>query len=125
MTVRWLASIQAVGWQRVSLPARTGLDAPSTPRQTLSMNTWLLQRLVQAMFVILAVTIIVFLGVHLIGNPADILIPPGADQAETGTFHRRLGTGPAASGGNTWFSFNRRCMAAWAKASSTPNQPCG
>ncbi len=46
------------------------------------MNTWLLQRLVQAMFVILAVTIIVFLGVHLIGNPADILIPPGADQAE-------------------------------------------
>jgi peptide/nickel transport system permease protein len=43
---------------------------------------WLIRRLIQAAFVIFAVTIIVFLGVHLIGNPVDILIPPGADQAE-------------------------------------------
>ncbi len=46
------------------------------------MIAWLIRRLIQAAFVILAVTIIVFLGVHLIGNPVDILIPPGADQAE-------------------------------------------
>lgn len=46
------------------------------------MITWLVRRLIQAAFVVFAVTIIVFLGVHLIGNPVDILIPPGADQAE-------------------------------------------
>ena len=30
----------------------------------------------------LAMTIIVFIGVHVIGNPMDILISPEADQAE-------------------------------------------
>jgi peptide/nickel transport system permease protein len=46
------------------------------------MTTWLLRRLIQAMFVVLVMTVIVFLGVHVIGNPVDILISPQADQAE-------------------------------------------
>jgi peptide/nickel transport system permease protein len=46
------------------------------------MFTWILRRLFQACFVVLAMTIIVFLGVHVIGNPVDILISPEADQAE-------------------------------------------
>jgi peptide/nickel transport system permease protein len=44
--------------------------------------TWLIRRLIQAGFVVLAMTLIVFLGVHVIGNPVDILISPEADQAE-------------------------------------------
>lgn len=46
------------------------------------MATWLARRFVQAMFVVLAMTVIVFVGVNVIGNPIDILISPEADQAE-------------------------------------------
>ncbi|MGI4953066.1 MAG: ABC transporter permease [Janthinobacterium lividum] len=46
------------------------------------MATWLLRRLVQAVFVVLAMTVIVFIGVNVIGNPIDILISPEADAAE-------------------------------------------
>lgn len=46
------------------------------------MTTWLLRRLIQAMFVVLAMTVIVFVGVNVIGDPVEILISPNADQAE-------------------------------------------
>ena len=46
------------------------------------MPAYLLRRLIQALFVVLAMTVIVFLGVNVIGNPVDILISPQADQAE-------------------------------------------
>jgi peptide/nickel transport system permease protein len=46
------------------------------------MTTWLIRRLIQALFVLLAMSVIVFIGVHVIGNPVDILISPEADQAE-------------------------------------------
>ncbi|HEX3347171.1 MAG TPA: ABC transporter permease [Acetobacteraceae bacterium] len=46
------------------------------------MIRWLLRRLVQAAFIVLAMTVIVFVGLHVIGNPVDILISPEADQAE-------------------------------------------
>jgi peptide/nickel transport system permease protein len=46
------------------------------------MITWLLRRLLQAVLVVLAMTIIVFIGVNVIGDPVEILISPDADQAE-------------------------------------------
>jgi peptide/nickel transport system permease protein len=46
------------------------------------VTTWLLRRLVQAVFVVLAMTVIVFVGVDVIGNPIDILISPDATAAE-------------------------------------------
>jgi peptide/nickel transport system permease protein len=46
------------------------------------VTTWLLRRLVQAAFVVLAMTVIVFVGVDVIGNPIDILISPDATAAE-------------------------------------------
>ena len=46
------------------------------------MATWLLRRMIQAVFVVLAMTVIVFIGVNVIGNPIDILISPEADAAE-------------------------------------------
>jgi peptide/nickel transport system permease protein len=46
------------------------------------MIAWIARRLFQACFVVLAMTAIVFVGVHVIGNPVDILISPEADQAE-------------------------------------------
>jgi peptide/nickel transport system permease protein len=55
------------------------------------MVTWLIRRLIQAAFVVLAMTVIVFIGVHVIGNPVDILISPEADQAERARIISSLG----------------------------------
>jgi peptide/nickel transport system permease protein len=46
------------------------------------MVTWLLRRIFQALLVVLAMTVIVFIGVNVIGDPVEILISPDADQAE-------------------------------------------
>ena len=43
---------------------------------------WLVRRLLQSLFVILAMTIIVFIGVSVIGDPVETLIAPDADQIE-------------------------------------------
>lgn len=45
------------------------------------MAGFVLQRLAQAVIVVFAMSIIVFVGVYAIGNPIDVLIDPGADQA--------------------------------------------
>src|SRR5690349_5629750 len=46
------------------------------------MTAFIIRRLGQAVIVLLVMSAIVFLGVYLIGNPADVLIAPDADQAE-------------------------------------------
>ncbi len=55
------------------------------------MFTWMIRRLIQACFVVLAMTVIVFIGVHVIGNPVDILISPEADQAERARIIAEMG----------------------------------
>ncbi|MCR8723082.1 ABC transporter permease [Frigidibacter sp. ROC022] len=44
------------------------------------MFGYLIQRLAQAVVVVFAMSIIVFVGVYAIGNPIDVLIDPGATQ---------------------------------------------
>lgn len=46
------------------------------------MVFYLLNRLVQALLAMLAMSLIVFIGVFAIGNPVDVLISPQAPQAE-------------------------------------------
>jgi peptide/nickel transport system permease protein len=46
------------------------------------MSVYLLRRLIQAAGVVLAMSIIVFVGVFAIGDPVEILISPDADQFE-------------------------------------------
>ncbi|HYZ32643.1 MAG TPA: ABC transporter permease [Crenalkalicoccus sp.] len=46
------------------------------------MTVFLLRRLLQAAGVVLAMSVLVFLGVYLIGDPVEILVSPEADQAE-------------------------------------------
>jgi peptide/nickel transport system permease protein len=55
------------------------------------VTAWLIRRLIQAAFVVLTMTVIVFIGVHVIGNPVDILISPEADQAERARVIASLG----------------------------------
>ncbi|HET7838921.1 MAG TPA: ABC transporter permease, partial [Rectinemataceae bacterium] len=55
------------------------------------MLVFILRRLTQSVVVIFLVSILVFIGVFSIGNPADILIPAEASQMEREVAIRSLG----------------------------------
>lgn len=46
------------------------------------MTAWLARRLIQAAFIVLAMTMIVFVAVSVIGDPVEVLISQDANQAE-------------------------------------------
>lgn len=55
------------------------------------MTLWIVQRVLQALAVAVAMAVIVFVGLHAIGDPVQILIPPEADQAERARLIADLG----------------------------------
>ena len=55
------------------------------------MTVLVIRRLMQSAVMLLAMSILVFLGVFAIGNPVDILISPQADQAEIARATAALG----------------------------------
>ena len=55
------------------------------------MALWLVKRVLQAILIVLLMTVIVFIGLHAIGNPIDILIGPDADQRDREAIITRLG----------------------------------
>jgi len=55
------------------------------------MTIWLIRRLIQAAMVVLAMTVIVFVGLHLVGNPVDVLVSPEATAAERARLIQDLG----------------------------------
>ena len=46
------------------------------------MSVFIIRRLLQAGFVVAGMSVLVFFGVNVIGNPVDILINPEFDQEE-------------------------------------------
>lgn len=55
------------------------------------MAGYILQRLVQALLVILVMSLLVFAGVYAIGDPLAIMIPPDASQADAARLAASLG----------------------------------
>ena len=55
------------------------------------MTGFLVGRLLQAVLVVLAMSVLVFLGVYAIGNPIDVLIEPGASQEMRAAIIRQYG----------------------------------
>lgn len=55
------------------------------------MTAFIIRRLMQSAGVVLAMSLIVFLGLHVVGDPIYILIDPQSDQAEIEAAVRRLG----------------------------------
>lgn len=55
------------------------------------MLGFFIQRVLQAAAVVVAMSILVFVGVYAIGNPIDVLIDPAADQALRETLIKRYG----------------------------------
>ncbi len=55
------------------------------------MSVFILRRLMQSLMVVFVMSVIVFFGVNVIGDPVDLLISPEADQAEIAATIIRLG----------------------------------
>ena len=55
------------------------------------MALYLIRRLMQSGFVLIAMSLLVFLGVYAVGDPVEILISPDADQEERERAVRALG----------------------------------
>ncbi|HVR37934.1 MAG TPA: ABC transporter permease [Thermoanaerobaculia bacterium] len=55
------------------------------------MTVFILRRMIESVFVIFAITLIVYFGVHLIGNPIDVLVGPDCAQACRAEAAARLG----------------------------------
>lgn len=55
------------------------------------MAAWLVKRASQSLLVVVAMSLVVFLGMHAIGNPVDILLAPDATQIDREDLIRRLG----------------------------------
>jgi peptide/nickel transport system permease protein len=55
------------------------------------MTAFLIRRLMQAGLVVAAMSVIVFFGVNVVGDPVEILVSPEADQAERARVIREFG----------------------------------
>ncbi|MEX0350908.1 MAG: ABC transporter permease [Paracoccaceae bacterium] len=55
------------------------------------MTVFIIRRLMQALLVVFLMSVIVFFGVNVIGDPVHMLISPDADQADIEATIRRLG----------------------------------
>jgi len=55
------------------------------------MSVFIVRRLLQAMLVVWIMSLLVYIGVHIVGDPIDMLINPEADQAEIERVIRDLG----------------------------------
>lgn len=55
------------------------------------MSAFVIRRLMQAMLVVFLMSVIVFFGVNIVGDPVYMLVSPDADQADIEAAIRRLG----------------------------------
>jgi peptide/nickel transport system permease protein len=55
------------------------------------VSVFIIRRLLQSVVVVAVMSLIVFIGVNIVGNPVDMLINPDADQAEIARVIRDLG----------------------------------
>lgn len=55
------------------------------------MSVFILRRLLQSVFVLLAVSLVVFFAVYAVGDPIELLVSPDAGQAEREALIARLG----------------------------------
>ncbi|AXC50741.1 ABC transporter permease [Paracoccus suum] len=55
------------------------------------MILWLIRRIAQAVLVVFAMSVVVFMGMHMIGSPADMLLAPDATQADRAQLIAELG----------------------------------
>ena len=55
------------------------------------MLSYLIKRLIQSIFVLLGITVVVFVVLHLSGDPVQLMVPPSASQAEVEALREKMG----------------------------------
>ena len=55
------------------------------------MSVYITRRVLQSLLVVFVMSLIVFFGVNIVGDPVDMLINPEADQADIEATIRALG----------------------------------
>ena len=55
------------------------------------MTVFVIRRLLQALLVVFLMSVIVFFGVNIVGDPVYMLVSPDADQADIAATIERLG----------------------------------
>ena len=55
------------------------------------MLAFILQRIAQSIFVVVSVSLLVFLALYAVGSPVDMLLPPDADEEDIMQYSRALG----------------------------------
>ena len=55
------------------------------------MSVFIIRRLLQSLVVVLVMSLLVFVGVNIVGDPVDMLVNPEADQAEIDRVIRDFG----------------------------------
>ena len=73
------------------------------------MLAFLIQRVLQALAVMLVISLLVFLGVFAVGNPIDVLISPDATQQIREETIRRYGFDPPLMVGSITCTFLGLC----------------
>ena len=85
------------------------------------MTAFIIRRLMQSVLVVVVMSVIVFCGVHLVGDPVYLLINPQADQKDIeAAIKRSASTG--RSGSSTCTSSAVRCAAISAAPSSSASR---
>lgn len=86
------------------------------------MALFILRRLIQSLFVLLAVSVVVFFAVYAVGDPIELLVSPEASAEARQAMIARLGL-TCRYGSSTATSSGAPCMATWATRSSTASPP--
>ena len=81
---------------------------------------FVVRRIIQSLIVVLVMSLVVFVGVHIVGDPVHILISDDMTQAELDAVIQRLGLDRTSSMST---SSATRCAATWATRSSTASRP--
>ena len=55
------------------------------------MLNYLIKRLIQSVFVLFGITLVVFVVLHLSGDPVQLMVPPTASQAEVDALRQKMG----------------------------------
>ena len=59
--------------------------------QSNAMAAYLIKRLVQSIFVLFGITVVVFVVLHLSGDPVQLMVPPSASQADIEALRAKMG----------------------------------
>ena len=108
-----MLALWAIGGRGDACADRDGWD------WTPAMLGFIIQRLLQAMLVMLAMSALVFVGVYAIGNPIDVMISPDATQDIRAARDLALRARPAAVASSISCSSGTCCAATSAVRSSS------